>query len=89
MRSRGDPFAGTGTTGQAAQELGSNCILIEQEAEYIADIKTRLAASLKNPPPPKTVRSDSVVVKPVSKTIVRPVYKTMVRLCKRVLRVDW
>ena len=37
-----DPFAGTGTTGQAAVEEGFNAILIEREAEYLADIHRRL-----------------------------------------------
>lgn len=37
-----DPFAGTGTTGQAAQEEGFNAVLIEREAEYQADIRRRL-----------------------------------------------
>lgn len=38
-----DPFAGTGTTGLAAMREGRDCILIEREAEYIADIERRLA----------------------------------------------
>lgn len=37
-----DPFAGTGTTGQAAAEEGFNYILIEREAEYIGDINKRI-----------------------------------------------
>lgn len=36
-----DPFAGSGTTGQAAKEEGFNCILIEREDEYIRDISNR------------------------------------------------
>ena len=40
-----DPFAGTGTTGQAAREEGFNAILIEQEAEYVEDIRRRLHSS--------------------------------------------
>lgn len=39
-----DPFAGSGTTGQAAVEEGFDVILIEREAEYVADIERRLAA---------------------------------------------
>ena len=39
-----DPFAGSGTTGQAAIEEGFNAILIEREAEYLADIDRRLLA---------------------------------------------
>lgn len=37
-----DPFAGTGTTGEAAANNGFNCILIEREKEYINDCKERL-----------------------------------------------
>ncbi len=37
-----DPFAGTGTTGEAAHLEGFSYILIEQEPEYINDIKRRL-----------------------------------------------
>ena len=36
-----DPFAGSGTTGQAALNEGFDCILMEAEGEYIADIKRR------------------------------------------------
>ncbi|ODU22761.1 MAG: hypothetical protein ABS87_00925 [Sphingomonas sp. SCN 67-18] len=38
-----DPFAGSGTTGIAAMAEGFNAILIEREAEYIADINRRIA----------------------------------------------
>ena len=41
-----DPFAGSGTTGQAAVEEGFNAILIEQEGEYCEDIRHRLALYL-------------------------------------------
>lgn len=37
-----DPFAGTGTTGEAAYNIGVNAVLIEQNAEYIEDCKNRL-----------------------------------------------
>lgn len=37
-----DPFAGSGTTGMACLREGFDCILIEREAEYIADIHRRL-----------------------------------------------
>ena len=37
-----DPFAGTGTTGQAALMEGMKYILIEKEDEYIQDIEKRL-----------------------------------------------
>lgn len=38
-----DPFAGSGTTGLAAMAEGFDAILIEREAEYVADIERRLA----------------------------------------------
>lgn len=38
-----DPFAGTGTTGQAAIEEGFRALLIEREDEYVADIRRRLS----------------------------------------------
>ncbi len=38
-----DPFAGTGTTGEAALREGFAAILIEREAEYRADIARRMA----------------------------------------------
>lgn len=37
-----DPFAGTGTTGQAAIDEGFTATLIEREAEYLPDIRKRL-----------------------------------------------
>jgi DNA modification methylase len=37
-----DPFAGSGTTGMVADELGRNCILIEVSSEYVEEIKKRL-----------------------------------------------
>jgi DNA modification methylase len=40
-----DPFAGSGTTGAAAQNEGFRAILIEREAEYQQDIRHRFAAS--------------------------------------------
>ena len=40
-----DPFAGSGTTGAAARNKGFNCVLIEREAEYVADIRRRLQMS--------------------------------------------
>ncbi len=39
-----DPFAGTGTTGEAALLEGFNAILIEREGEYRADIARRMEA---------------------------------------------
>jgi DNA modification methylase len=38
-----DPFAGTGTTGMACLAEGFSAILIEREAEYVADIERRIA----------------------------------------------
>lgn len=46
-----DPFAGTGTTAQAALIEGFKAILCEREAEYVADIRRRIDHHL-NPPPP-------------------------------------
>jgi len=39
-----DPFAGSGTTGEAAYLEGFNCYLMEREKEYIADIGARFNA---------------------------------------------
>jgi len=44
-----DPFAGTGTTGEAAWLEGFQAILIEREAEYMADIERRMALCLAGP----------------------------------------
>jgi len=41
-----DPFAGTGTTGEAAWREGCRAILIEREAEYQADIERRMELAL-------------------------------------------
>lgn len=38
-----DCFAGSGTTGMAALMEGFNAVLVEREAEYVADIRRRLA----------------------------------------------
>lgn len=38
-----DPFAGSGSTGMACLREGFDAILIEREAEYVADINRRLA----------------------------------------------
>ena len=37
-----DPFAGSGTTGAAALREGMRCVLVEREADYVADIRLRL-----------------------------------------------
>lgn len=39
-----DPFAGSGTTGAAAEREGLRAVLIEREAEYVEDIKRRFGA---------------------------------------------
>ena len=44
-----DPFAGTGTTGEAAFYEGFSAVLIEREAEYRADIARRMALSMVGP----------------------------------------
>lgn len=44
-----DPFAGTGTTGEAAFREGFNAVLIEREEEYQADIRRRMALTLAGP----------------------------------------
>lgn len=44
-----DPFAGTGTTGEAAYREGFNAILIEREAEYQHDISERMRLCLSGP----------------------------------------
>lgn len=37
-----DPFAGSGTTGEACRREGFRCVLIEREADYIKLINARL-----------------------------------------------
>lgn len=44
-----DPFAGSGSTGEAAWREGFNCVLIEREEEYQADIAERLRLADKGP----------------------------------------
>jgi DNA modification methylase len=46
-----DPFAGSGTTGEAARLLGFDCTLIEQDASHVADIKRRLGRAAGNDTP--------------------------------------
>ena len=46
-----DPFAGSGTTGEAAVLEGFNAILIEREAEFIPDIERRIQRSRIKPKP--------------------------------------
>jgi hypothetical protein len=38
-----DPFAGSGTTAMACMAEGFDCIVVEREAEYVADIRRRVA----------------------------------------------
>jgi DNA modification methylase len=44
-----DPFAGTGTTGEAAWREGMNAVLIEREPEYQSDIRRRMKLALAGP----------------------------------------
>ena len=44
-----DPFAGTGTTGEAAWREGFRAVLIEREPEYAADIRRRMALAAASP----------------------------------------
>jgi site-specific DNA-methyltransferase (adenine-specific) len=44
-----DPFAGTGTTGEAAWREGMRAVLIEAEPEYQADIARRMALAFAGP----------------------------------------
>lgn len=37
-----DPFAGTGTTGEAAWREGRRALLVERQTDYLADIATRM-----------------------------------------------
>lgn len=44
-----DPFAGSGSTGEAAWAEGMRCILIERETKFCADIRRRLKLILAGP----------------------------------------
>ncbi len=44
-----DPFAGTGTCGEAAWREGFSAILVERETEYQADIARRMEYALAGP----------------------------------------
>lgn len=44
-----DPFAGTGSTGEAAWREGFNAILVERETEYQTDIAERMRLALSGP----------------------------------------
>lgn len=54
-----DPFFGTGTTGAVAKKLGRDFIGIEQEKEYIAHAKARIAAI--------STGDDDSLLKPIEK----------------------
>lgn len=45
-----DPFAGTGTTGEAALREGMRAILIEREAQYLDDIARRMRLAVNTGP---------------------------------------
>jgi len=45
-----DPFAGSGTTGAAAVELGRSCVLIDSSEESVSLIEQRLGISATPPP---------------------------------------
>ena len=44
-----DPFAGTGTTGEAAFREGMHAMLIEREQEYLADMQRRMRLVMAGP----------------------------------------
>lgn len=44
-----DPFAGTGTTGEACMREGMRCMLVEREAEYQEDIRRRMRLMMCGP----------------------------------------
>jgi site-specific DNA-methyltransferase (adenine-specific) len=44
-----DPFAGTGTTGEAAWREGFDAVLVEREPAYAEDIRRRMALALAGP----------------------------------------
>lgn len=52
-----DPFAGTGTTGEAAYWEGCNAILCEREEEYQGDIARRMSLVLAGPEEKKRART--------------------------------
>lgn len=53
-----DPFAGTGTTAEAAYWEGCDAILCEREEEYQAAIETRMSLVLAGPEERKRARTD-------------------------------
>lgn len=52
-----DPFAGTGTTGEAAWREGMRAVLVEREPAYAEDIRRRMALALEGPAARKVARA--------------------------------
>ena len=46
-----DPFAGTGTVGRVAAEMGRRFVLVEKRADYFETIRREFRAPLGSPPP--------------------------------------
>jgi len=44
-----EPFAGSGTTGEAAFREGMRCVMIEREANFVADIERRIGLLMAGP----------------------------------------
>lgn len=44
-----DPFAGTGTTGEACIREGMRAVLIEREEKFVADIRRRMSLAMSGP----------------------------------------
>lgn len=44
-----DPFAGTGTTGEAAVREGFRCIMVEREEKYLVDVRRRMGLIFSGP----------------------------------------
>lgn len=57
-----DPFAGTGTTGEACIREGMSAILIEREPEYQADIRKRMSLAMAGPDTRKHARIKQATV---------------------------
>jgi len=56
-----DPFAGTGTTGEAAWREGMRCVLIEREEEYQGYIRRRMHLAERPAERTATAKSKGVV----------------------------
>jgi DNA modification methylase len=60
-----DPFAGSGTTGRAAKDLGRKCVCIEREERYCEIAAKRMAQSvlpLDQPPEKTTCKQSELVI---------------------------